>query len=272
VDYLTYTPEGLTNPQKFVYSMHILRPLKIREEMKKKTRITCTTDDNWRLFKEAVLVSPRTFIWGPPGVGKSYTAQQILKTINKNVWQCTLDEDRVVQELLGHFLPKGTVFVWHNGPVAIAFKEGNGLVINELARASSAVKDMFLGILDDPEVASLRLPNDEFITRGKSFKVIATANNPPEDLDEALRDRFDVVIKVDTPHPMIVNDLNKKLPGLGDMILASYKDPARAISPRRAYSFTNLLNNVSREDAAKLAFGARNKEVLFALEIRWAER
>lgn len=240
--------------------------------MKKQTKTACVTDDNWRLFEKAALASPRTFIWGPPGVGKSYTAQQILRTVNKNVWQCTLDEDKVVQELLGHFLPKGKVFVWHNGPVAIAFKEGHGLVINELARGSSAVKDMFLGILDDPEVASLRLPSDDLLARGKNFRVIATANNPPDELDEALRDRFDVIINVKTPHPAVISNLNKKLSDLGDMVLASYKDPNRAISPRRAYAFVNLLKSVSREDAAKLAFGTRDKEVLSAMKIRLAKK
>ncbi len=240
--------------------------------MKEQTENTCVTGNDWRLFEKAVLASPRTFIWGPPGIGKSYTSRQILRTINNNVWQCTLDEDKVVQELLGHFLPKGRVFVWHNGPIAIAFKEGHGLVINELARGSSAVKDMFLGILDDPEIASLRLPSGDLLTRGKNFKVIATANNPPEDLDEALKDRFDVVMRVDTPHPAIISNLNKKLPDLGDMILASYKDSGRAISPRRAYAFVNLLKNVSREDAAKLAFGARDQEILSAMKIRLAEK
>ena len=240
-------------------------------EIKKQAQIPCVTDDNWRLFEKAVLASSRTFIWGPVGIGKSFTAQQILSAINENVWQCTLDEDKVVQELLGHFLPKGQEFVWHNGPVATAFKEGHGLVINELARGSGAVKDMFLGILDDPEVASLRLPNGDFLVRGKNFKVVATANNPPEDLDEALKDRFDVVIKIDTPHPMIIRNLNKKLPGLGNMILASYKDPDRAISPRRAYAFVGLLKSMPQREAAKLSFGARDKEVLAAIKIRSAK-
>lgn len=236
--------------------------------MEKLSKTSLSSDNSWDLFEKAVRISPRIFIHGPPGVGKSYTSWKILKTINSIVWQCSLDEDRVVQELLGHFLPQGSVFKWHNGPMATAFEEGHGLVINELARASSAVKDVFLGILDDPKVAMLRLPNNQILKRGKDFRVVATANNPPDDLDEALKDRFDVIVRVSTPHPAIIRDLNAGIKGLGNMILASYKDPKRAISPRRAYAFINLLKKLSPEEAAQLAFGERFKDVLVIMKTR----
>lgn len=224
---------------------------------------------SWDLFEKVAKIVPRIFVWGPPGVGKSYTAYKMLGTSNKTVWQCTLDEDKAVQELLGHFVPKGNVFAWHNGPVTIAFQQGHGLVVNELARASSAVKDMFLGILDDPEIAFLSLPSGNNIKRGKNFKVIATANNPPDELDEALRDRFDIIINVKTPHPAIINNLNKRIAGLGDIVLLSYKDPARAISPRRAFAFVDLLSKkMQLEEAASLAFGPRYKDILAVVKAR----
>ena len=237
-----------------------------------KTRTTHnlrTETETWNLIEKTVKIIPRVFIWGPPGVGKSYTGYKILKTTNTTVWQSTLDEDKAVQELLGHFIPKGNVFMWHNGPVTTAFKKGHGLVVNELARASSAVKDMFLGILDDPKIAFLSLPSGESIKRGKNFRVVATANNPPDELDEALRDRFDVIINVKTPHPAIIENLNKKIVGLGDMILSSYRDPARAISPRRAFAFINLLDKkMLIEEAASLAFGSRYKDILAIAKAR----
>lgn len=219
--------------------------------------------ENWHLLEKVARIMPRIFVWGPPGVGKSYTGYKILKASNKTVWQCTLDEDKAVQELMGHFVPKGNVFAWHNGPATTAFKEGHGLIVNELARASSAVKDMFLGILDDPEIALLSLPSGDNITRGKNFKVIATANNPPDELDEALRDRFDVIINVKVPHPAIIKNLDYKIPGFGNMVLSSYQDPVHAISPRRAFAFVELLSNkMQSEEAALLAFGSRHKDIL----------
>lgn len=226
-------------------------------------------NETWELLEKTARIVPRIFVWGPPGVGKSYTAYKILTASNKTVWQCTLDEDKAVQELMGHFIPKGNIFAWHNGPVTTAFMEGHGLVVNELARASSAVKDMFLGILDDPEIAFLSLPSRDKIKRGKNFRVIATANNPPDELDEALRDRFDIIINVKTPHPAIIKNLNKRIAGLGDIVLSSYKDPARAVSPRRALAFTNLLNKkMTAEEAASLAFGPRYKDILAVVKVR----
>lgn len=225
--------------------------------------------ENWHLLEKVARIVPRIFIWGPPGVGKSYTAYQILRTLNTTVSQCTLDEDKAVQELMGHFIPKGNIFAWHNGPVTTAFKKGHGLVVNELARASSAVKDMFLGILDDPEIAFISLPSGDNIKRGKNFRVIATANNPPDELDEALRDRFDIIMNVKTPHPAIIKSLNKKIAGLGNIVLSSYKDPVRAISPRRASAFTDLLSKkVATEEAALLAFGPRYKDILAILRVK----
>ena len=49
-------------------------------------------DDNWRLFEKAAFAVPKTFIWGPPGLGKSYTAQQILRTIKKDCLKTFLVE------------------------------------------------------------------------------------------------------------------------------------------------------------------------------------
>lgn len=226
-------------------------------------------NETWELLEKTARIVPRIFVWGPPGIGKSYTAYKILGTSNKTVWQCTLDEDKAVQELMGHFIPEGNVFAWHNGPVTTAFQKGHGLVVNELARASSAVKDMFLGILDDTEIAFLSLPSGSKIKRGKNFRVIATANNSPNELDEALRDRFDVIMNVKTPHPAIIRNLNERIAGLGDIVLLSYKDPARAISPRRALAFVDLLSKkMQPEEAALLAFGSRRKDILVLAKVK----
>lgn len=227
--------------------------------------------DGWNLFRTAVNAVPRIYLWGPPGIGKSRTALERLRERmdNKEVRQITLNEDIVAQELMGHYVPKGNVFEWRDGPTTKAFREGEGLVINELGRAGGAVKDMFLGILDDPSVALLTLPNDDKIRSGEGFQVVATSNSPPHDLDEALRDRFDVVMKVSHPYPDIIFFLNRKVPGLGDLIYDSYKDPERAISPRRGFSFIKLLDKkMSCEDSAFLSFGEGYKDVLSVLKMR----
>lgn len=227
--------------------------------------------NSWQLLESAVNVVSRTYIYGPPGTGKSRFAFNALKKqlANKPVAQVTLNEDTVVQELLGHYVPKENMFQWHDGPVTRSFREGGGLVINELSRGTGAVKDMFLAILDDPEIALLSLPNNEDLTSGQGFRVIITANTPPNDLDEALQDRLDVVIQVKEPHPELIDYLDSLMKNIGSVVVDSYKDPTRAISPRRIMALHKLLKSgLSIEESIFSTFGERASDINALFKLR----
>lgn len=225
---------------------------------------------SWEDFDAAASVDSETriLVWGPKGLAKSRHSQTILGHHHMVVAQVSLNDDIAVQELMGHYVPKGDHFDWHNGPVMEAYKQGHGLVINELGRASGAVQDMFLAILDDPSVSLITLPNGEHVRPGKGFQVIATSNHDPNMMDEALVDRFDTIIQVDRPHPDLIKHLDSLLEGLGNLINDSYKDPARAVSPRRAIAYCLFLGKgVDGTVAARLAFGEkRAKELEIALK------
>lgn len=210
----------------------------------------------WKAFELAGRNLNHIYIDGPPGIGKTYAAMQLADNKNKVV-QVTLNEDLMVQELLGHYIPKGNVFVWHDGPVAHAIRGGGILVLNEIQRASSAVQDMFLGVLDNREVCKIALPTNEILTPSEDFKVIATSNSPIDVLDSALIDRFEAVISVRHPHPNLVKRLNEVFEGLGRVVEDSYKDIKRAVSPRKALTFAYLVNEkkLNQDDAVALAFG-----------------
>src|SRR5258708_918568 len=77
-------------------------------------------------------------VWGPPGVGKTLGACRLRN--HGETLSITLSEDIVSQELMGHYIPRGNEFVWHDGPVTTAVREGYNVVVNELGRASAAVK------------------------------------------------------------------------------------------------------------------------------------
>jgi len=221
---------------------------------------------NWNHFDKAIKHSRRIFIFGPPGVGKSYAA---LAALGANVMQVTLNSDTVVQELLGHYVPRGGEFIWHDGPISKAFREGLPLVVNEIGRASGAVQDLMLAVLDDIQTAAITLPTGETIRPANGFRVIATANTGPDALDEALHDRFDAVVRVSEPHPNLIEFLDQKLQGLGTAIKKSYLDVPRAVSPRRALAFLSLwTGGLSPEDASSLAFGDRGKDILLALKVQ----
>ena len=218
--------------------------------------------DAWELAKKAIDTCTRMLIVGPPGVGKSYAAVRAGDTY----YQVTLSEDLTWQELMGHYVPKGTVFVWHDGPVAQAMREGAILVLNEVGRASSAVLDGLLGVLDDPEVCCVSLPTGENLKPAKGFRVIATSNSGPETLDVALQDRFEVMVSLAVPNPALIKRLNSAKAGLGDAIANSYASGESAISPRRALSFVAFMKaGHNAKVAAVMAFGAKASDFLNAL-------
>ena len=222
----------------------------------------------WLDFEAAIKDSTRVFVWGPPGVGKSSLGYKALRQEGKKVFQLTLQEDMVVQELTHTWIPAEPQWQLILGPVVYAFEGGHGLVVNELARASGPVKDMFLGMLDDPSVAELVLPDLRQVPYQEGFRVVATSNDPPTDLDEALIDRFDAVIHLRTPHPDIIESLNDACAGLGDVILHSYENEGKGpISPRRAFAFLNFLSKGrSKEQAARLALRDQGAEFLALLQ------
>ena len=144
----------------------------------------------WSLARAALQSSARVFLWGPPGVGKSY----LTASAGRSPFSVTLCDDHTVQELVGHYLPEGHVFRWHDGPVALAMRHGAMLVLNEVGRASGAVQDFLLGVLDSREAGGVALPSGERLLGGAGFAVVATSNTAPDTLDPALRSRFEVEI------------------------------------------------------------------------------
>jgi hypothetical protein len=160
----------------------------------------------WDLAELAVARLSRVFLWGPPGVGKSFLA---FKTGDAPV-QVTLAEDLSVQELMGHWVPARDEWRFHLGPVSRAYRDGRMLVLNEIGRASGSVQDFLLGVLDSPDVASLALPNGETLNPAAGFKIVATSNSNPDQLDPALRSRFEAEIHLPVPNIRLIEELDRR--------------------------------------------------------------
>ncbi len=155
-------------------------------------------------------LATRIYLFGPPGVGKTYAAYMYGR-IERGVWACTLMPETPAAELRGTYLPVGDTIVWHDGPVIRAMREGARLVLNEISHASEDALAFLYPVLESSGTARLTLPTGETVVPAEGFHVVVTDNLPPDDLSAALRDRFDAVLELNEPHPSALGGLSQPL-------------------------------------------------------------
>jgi len=215
----------------------------------------------WRRVERA-LASPvvRTaYLWGPPGTGKTYAAFNFGR-VERGIYSVTLTPDTSAAELRGHFVFKGGDTLWHHGPFARAMIEGSRLVINEISNASADVLALLFPILESWETARLTLPNNETLRPAEGFHVIATDNHPPDNLIEALQDRFVAYLYVAHPHPDALAGLDDELRPLAESAL--HITDNRRISARGWSNLQMLRPEFEIREACLLAFGPERGAML----------
>lgn len=224
--------------------------------------------DTWALYKMA-MKNPQvraTYVWGQPGIGKTYTAYRELRNGEK-VYAITLTEETPAAELRGHFIPKGGEMEWHDGPFVRAMKEGARLVINEITHGSPDVWSILYPVLESKETAQLTLPTGELVIPHDDFHVICTDNSPPEELPQALKDRFDAIIKIDMPHDSAFEALPVEIRGAARKVmnagLKSGKLPE--VGLRSWFTVSKLMaSGCSARQAFSLATGDTAKGIALA--------
>ncbi|NOT29339.1 MAG: AAA domain-containing protein [Planctomycetes bacterium] len=205
-------------------------------------------------FIERVLCSRNVrtaYLWGKPGMGKTFAAYHL--GLGGALYALTVTEETAGAEIRGHYLPKGREMPWHDGPATQAMREGARLVINELSHGSADVLSMLHPLLENLDTARLTLPTGETVRPAHGFQLFCTDNLPPEDLPEALRDRFDVIIEVREPHPAALAQLDERL--RGPALRSFTLEPDRRISLRGWLSVQRLLPEFGLEYAVLAVFG-----------------
>jgi len=181
-----------------------------------------TESNCWKLFDAIIGATPRVLLYGKPGTGKTYQANTT-NLEGRETYNITLTQDSSASEVLGHYiLNEEGGMDWLDGVGIQAWKDGARLVINEIDHAGVDVQSFLHALLDDPEFAKFTLPNKnkEQVRPQPNFQVVATMNGVPEDLPEALLDRFPVRINIDKVHPKALESLPKKLRA----VYADYND------------------------------------------------
>jgi len=229
------------------------------------------TTSPWNVMEEALSFDElRTlFAWGPPGLGKTYAAYHCGR-IKKGVYAVTLTDETSAAELRGHFIFKGGDTVWHDGPFTRAMREGARLVINEISNASADVLALLFPVLESFETARLTLPNGETVRPASGFHVVATDNRSPEQLPEALQDRFMAYIEVTEMHPNALSSVSEEL---RDVAKQTIGEGDRLVSARGWKHLEILSHRFNLHDSCRMAFGMeRGHMIADALTIAMRKR
>lgn len=221
--------------------------------------------ETWTVIDAVLAVDgPHALLYGPPGTGKSFAGQRSGDT-SRGVYNVTITPDTPAAELRGHYVPRGGEFIWQDGPMIRAMREGSRLVLNEIDHAGGDVLSLSLACLDSRESCAVTLPTGETVRPAAGFRVVATMNGKPDDLLPALRDRFGVALEVDAPHPAAFDALPDDLqPAARGSTVAAGDD---RVSLRSWLAFAELRRVLGPEVAAQSVFGASWRAVLDSLAV-----
>lgn len=258
---------------------------KVKEEVAKVKKVS-----DWSLVEKVIPEFRLILLYGPPGTGKTTAGNRIglrggevvddkvenpgllvsgtLRPIY-NIFNITLTEETPAAELRGHYIMKGGEFEWQDGTGVKPFRSGGRLVLNEIDKASGDCLQFCHALLDDPDIAAITLPTGETVKPDPDFSVVATMNGVPEDLPEALRDRFAVKINIKKPHPLAIKSLPEDLRGIAKKTFTA-SGTERAISFRSWKAFGELRERLDEEMAARAVFGDRAENVLNTMRIEKA--
>lgn len=158
------------------------------------------------------ILPTRVMLWGRPGTGKTELPWRIAQEMSWSHHYQLMSEETPGTELLGHLAVQAGNTVWCDGSLGRALRASQVgptvLVIDEIGRASADAMTACLLALTNPESLRLTLRSGEVLApKPENWHVVATSNDDPSMLPPALADRLHINVRVDAPHPGLVQSL-----------------------------------------------------------------
>jgi MoxR-like ATPase len=235
-----------------------------------------TTTENipqcWQDFNDVIAAGvDRVILYGPPGTGKTFAGLNA-GNVQGGAYRLICTEDMTAADVTGCWMPAAdNRWEWSEGQMVKAWN-GDGLnggraVIDEIDKASGDVLSLLLAMTDSEASARWEHPaNGKVMRPREGFSVIMTTNmERMQDLPEALKDRFPVSIRINTPHPGALEALAPDLRAAAASLADADKD--RRFSIRTFAQFDSLRQKMDTERAARLLFGKRANDILDAIKV-----
>ena len=142
---------------------------------------------------------------GPKGSGKTYMIKNWCAERNYPYGRVNMDGAITTEDFIGSWVRVGNEWVWSDGILTRFMKCGGVLVIDEINASPPEMLFILHSVLDDGKQIVLRSKDGEIVKAHDNFMLIACMNPNyvgTSELNEALEDRFDIVLYVDYDEEM----------------------------------------------------------------------
>lgn len=228
--------------------------------------------EEFAIFDFALQHQKNVLLIGEKGCGKSAMARAFSAYKELPYFRINLDGMITSEDLLGQWVRAGNDWAWSDGVLTMAMRHGGVLVIDEINAGSPEVNFVFQSALDDDRQIILRNKDNEVVKAHENFLVIATMNPDYEGthpLNEALEDRFDIVLEVGYDEKIeerIIKD--KNLRELAKRIRKMHRkgEVSKTISTRTLVQFQDNMEIFGTDFAIQAILGKFEKEDRQAIE------
>ncbi len=243
---------------------------------------------DWSDVEHAIAAGTRrVLLHGIPGTGKTLAAQRAgiegttgITTLynvvrsKADVFNVYLGEETAAYQIVGTDKIEDGTQVWRDGPGLQAWRTGDRLLINEIDHASGDALDALIWICDDKSTAErgVSISTGETVFPHELRQIVATMNGEPEDLGDALSDRFMCRVRITCPHPKAIEALPTHLWEIAFKLTREETPASQRISIRQFRAFAEMIRlGVPSATASRSAFHHRADELLKTITLAAAK-